>query len=76
MWQFTSAGKLAGFDYHLDLDVAYMTREQWMRYANPDAKVSDTAELPKVSSQGKTFHFSNSLFDIDITMKGGKTNGA
>ena len=76
MWQFTSAGKLAGFGERLDLDVAYMTREQWMKYANPDAKVSDTAQLPKVSSQGKTFHFSNSLFDIDITMKGGKTNEA
>lgn len=35
--QYSSAGRLAGYAGNLDLDKAYMTKEQWHKYANPGA---------------------------------------
>lgn len=33
--QYTSNGRLDGFNAPLDLDIAYMTREAWGKFANP-----------------------------------------
>ena len=33
--QYSSHGRLAGYGGNLDLDLAYLTREQWAAYANP-----------------------------------------
>lgn len=43
MWQFTSSGRLEGYDGNLDLDIAFMTKEAWDLYANPEKK-SDNDE--------------------------------
>lgn len=40
MWQFTSSGRLKGYDGNLDLDLAFMTKEAWDLYANPEKKSS------------------------------------
>lgn len=42
--QYSSAGRLAGYAGNLDLDKAYMTKEQWARYADPDAAPDTTSE--------------------------------
>lgn len=38
LWQFTSSGKLSGYKGKLDLDLAFMTKEAWDLYANPEKK--------------------------------------
>ena len=51
MWQFTSLGRLSGYAHDLDLDVAWMDRDGWMLYANPEHKELDiTTELPSAST--------------------------
>lgn len=35
--QYSSAGRLAGYNGNLDIDKAYITAEQWNEYANPGA---------------------------------------
>jgi lysozyme len=42
--QYSSAGRLAGYNGNLDLDKAYMTKEQWARYADPDGTPDTTSE--------------------------------
>lgn len=49
--QYSSKGRLFGYDKNLDLDKAYIDREQWLKYANGDAVVEvpkpiDTSTLP------------------------------
>ena len=39
MHQYTSTGRLQGYDGNLDLDIAYMTAEQWDLYAKGDREV-------------------------------------
>ena len=36
--QYTSTGRLNGWGGNLDLNIAYMTREQWAKYVNPGGK--------------------------------------
>lgn len=57
--QYSSKGRLFGYDKNLDLDKAYIDREQWLMYANGDAVVEvpkpiDTSTLPvlKMGSTG------------------------
>lgn len=38
LWQFTSTGHLLGYSGDLDLDLAFMTKEAWDLYANPEKK--------------------------------------
>lgn len=38
IYQYSSHGKLKGYDGRLDLDLAYMTAEAWNKYANPGKK--------------------------------------
>ncbi len=37
--QYTENGRLSGYNGDLDLDIAYMTKEAWGKYSNPDGKV-------------------------------------
>lgn len=52
MWQFTSTGQLNGYSGNLDLDVAFMDREAWMKYADPEGSYSNgnTAPIPSTSN--------------------------
>ena len=36
--QYTSTGRLNGWGGNLDLNIAYMTRDQWAKYVNPGGK--------------------------------------
>lgn len=45
--QYTSNGDLAGYSGRLDMNVAYLTPEQWDKYANPNN--SDTSSAPEPS---------------------------
>ena len=76
MWQFTENGWIDSYDDALDFDLAYMDAHAWKLYANPtQGKVDDTVLLPSPSegpSKQKRYHFSNSVLDVDITLKGGK----
>ena len=36
IFQYTGTGRLPGFNQDLDLDIAYMTRAAWDKYAKPD----------------------------------------
>ena len=47
MWQWTSSGRLDGYNGNLDLDIFYGDKEAWMKYA----KASTTSSAP--SSQTK-----------------------
>ena len=50
MWQFTSEGILSGYGSYLDLDYAFMSRDAWALYADPDGSaghaVQPTGQLP------------------------------
>lgn len=50
MWQFTSQGILSGYGSYLDLDYAFMSRDAWALYADPDGSaghaVQPTGQLP------------------------------
>lgn len=50
MWQFTSSGRLGGYDGNLDLNYGYLTREQWDRYAKGDSKQDSTAQEASTKS--------------------------
>lgn len=39
--QYSSAGRLAGYNGNLDLDKAYITEEQWKTYANPGGQTEE-----------------------------------
>ena len=72
IWQYTSNGWITCCDVPLDLDVAYMDRDAWKRYANPDGYSGQTIVMPS-PTQGpsdKRYHFSNRLLDVDVTIKG------
>lgn len=74
VWQYTANGCLPNWDEPLDLDVAYMDADAWKKYANPCGNADTTIQLPPISQSpdksGRTFHFSNSLLDVDVTIKG------
>lgn len=53
MWQFTSEGELDGYSGYLDLDYAFMDREAWGKYADPEGNAftaGQTTQLPSTSS--------------------------
>lgn len=49
IWQFTSSGKLKGYGGKLDLDLAYMTKAAWGKYANPTGAVEKPVETVEKS---------------------------
>lgn len=55
--QYTSNGRLDGFNAPLDLDIAYMTREAWGKFANPSGAAAPDvppAEVAEPSPEGTT----------------------
>lgn len=44
--QYSSKGRLFGYDKNLDLDKAYIDREQWLKYASGDAVVNVPTPTP------------------------------
>lgn len=74
IWQYTNNGRITNWAESVDLDVAYMSRDAWKLYANPQAN-DHTQVLPAVTeptnqeSSGKRYHFGNSKIDIDVTIK-------
>ena len=44
--QYTSAGRLNGWGGNLDLNIAYMTRDQWAKYVNPGGKPAPAPSKP------------------------------
>ena len=44
--QYTSAGRLNGWGGNLDLNIAYMTRDQWAKYVNPGGKPAPAPAKP------------------------------
>lgn len=74
IWQFSATGRIPGWNENVDLDVAYMDRDAWKLYANPDAAdigKTQTVAKPGQATQpkGKHYHFGNSRLEIDITIK-------
>lgn len=71
IWQFTANGRVPGWSEAVDLDMAYMTREAWGKYANPDMQPTQAMELPALtsSSDRKTFTIDFGKFAIDVRMK-------
>lgn len=45
--QYSSCGRLSGWGANLDLNLGYMTREQWTKYANPGGKTFTSKPAPK-----------------------------
>ena len=44
--QYSSNGRLRGYKGPLDLNKAYITREQWVKYANPKGSTSGVSSTP------------------------------
>ena len=44
--QYTSTGRLNGWGGNLDLNIAYMTRDQWAKYVNPGGKPAPAPAKP------------------------------
>ncbi len=44
--QYASTGRLNGWGGNLDLNIAYMTREQWAKYVNPGGKPAPAPSKP------------------------------
>ena len=49
--QYTSSGRLAGYNGNLDLDVAYMDATAWHKYANPSDDYKPTEPARKSNEQ-------------------------
>ena len=44
--QYTSSGRLAGYNGNLDLDIAYMDATAWHKYANPSGETKPVTPTP------------------------------
>lgn len=71
IWQYTSNGKLDWYDGELDLNVAYMDRTAWMKYANPNGNISDTQEMqtPIENDSSRHWSFENGKIKVDVELK-------
>lgn len=50
--QYSSHGRLPGYAGDLDLDKAYINREQWMKYAAPDGNIPQNPSTPSQTPSG------------------------
>lgn len=74
IWQYSASGRIAGWNENVDLDVAYMDRDAWKLYANPNSTdIGKTQIITKPTSSkptnGKHYHLGNEKIQIDITIK-------
>lgn len=69
IYQYSSAGRLAGYNGDLDLDIAYMDRDAWNKFAGKNVDNPPITESPKVVDQvlapGDTFSFTNQIYRVD-----------
>lgn len=69
MWQYSSNGRVSGYDFAVDLDVAFMDADAWHRYANPDwtpIPVEQTQELP---TQSNLHTFEDDSVKVTVELK-------
>lgn len=68
IWQFTGNGRVKGYNYDLDLDVAFMDRDAWMKYANPEGNTHDgnTGVIPIPKEQHV---FEDDAVKVVVTLK-------
>lgn len=73
IFQYTSNGVLSGWSGRLDLNIAYMDKTAWEKYANPGgSKVPDTTPAPSTTKQeAKTVTLTATL---PVCEKGSKGN--
>lgn len=73
IWQYSATGRVTNWNENVDLDVAYMTRDAWHLYADPDSKeLGDTQAIPAtVGSEtlGSTHVFEDDTMKVSITLK-------
>lgn len=68
--QYSSCGRLPGYDGNLDLNLGKLTAEQWKKYANPNGKVeSSNSESSPTSSDD---HKDSSLLSLIVKVMTGK----
>jgi len=66
MWQFSNNGHLKGYNGELDLDVAWMDKEGWMKYANPEGNpIDNTAEIP-IPAELHTFEDNSMKVTVEL----------
>lgn len=76
IWQYSACGHVPGWNECVDLDVAYMDRDAWKRYANPALGDLGSTQLIKPATpapeqgNGRHYHLGNGKIEIDITIKG------
>ena len=49
--QYTSNGRLSGYDNPLDLDIAYLTKEGWDKISNPSGSTVPDVQQPEVPDE-------------------------
>lgn len=74
IWQYSASGRIPGWSENVDLDVAYMDRDAWKLYANPNATDIDKTQAVTKPAEtnvkpGKHYHIGNGKIEIDITIK-------
>lgn len=73
IWQYSSNGKIRGYDELVDLDIAYMDERAWHLYSDPDYIENPTQVLPNVGlspdEDNPTWSFENSHVKVDVTLK-------
>lgn len=53
LWQYTSKGKINGYNGNLDLNYFYGTKDAWDKYANPKTTNSSSNTQPSISTDKK-----------------------
>jgi len=53
IFQYTSKGRLPNYQGDLDLDLAYITKEEWLMYARGDTEPAYTLPVLKIGSKGE-----------------------
>lgn len=68
--QYTSHGRLSGYPGNLDLDIAYIARENWARFANPSGVAKPVEPAKPVTPDTVTIPAGTSVkLEHDVTVK-------
>lgn len=62
IWQFTSSGRLLGYEGNLDLDLAFMDKSAWVKYQG----VKNPSKNLKPQVEGETLNVSGSKYNVTI----------
>ena len=73
IWQYTSNGRVGGWNEPVDLDVAFMDQTAWHLYANPnDVPPDATAPMPvpgDPDESSRKWHFENAHVSVDVELR-------